>query len=253
MHLWQKLNITCIFLFLQGIIASLFEVGAISVFVFVVMAELPPVVSLLLLGGVFFYQIAVDIWYVNTCSCTCRKPECVERQCRRGYNNLSNEEHGGVDDGPVKAAVKTPTVRTPTVIYYCFDMLLENRIVKTAALLIQVASMAVFIGFWCYTFNEFPNVGGSLYKLKAIVAIPICLLVLSFIWTNTFQDWIALIYNNKEGVKTARYKSSKLVLCMSLVCMSFQRTQIFPSSKITMCVCVIFIVVIVTAHSIAVQ
>ncbi len=200
--------------------ASVLEVGAISVFVFLVMAELSPDSSLLLLCGVFFCQIAVDCWQVNTCSCS--KVDCVNktRRCRRGYEVLIDQEQGGLESSStlsnvssdqMTTSVAVRKVRKATVVHSCFKTLFENKFVKCVALLLQFVSLGVFIGRWCYVFIG--NNHSLLHGLRMVIAAPLCLLVLSFVWTNKFQEWIASV--NKIEDKTARFKSSKL--CMTII------------------------------------
>lgn len=169
-----------------------------SVFVFLVLAELPPDTSLFLLSGVFICQIAVDIWYVDMC--TCCNSQCARRTCRQGYQQVGAEE-GLANNLDQDAQVLERRIRKPTLIKNFFKMLLENKFIKMTAFFIQAGSLIVFIAL-CY--NEF--------EVKIIVLLPICLLVLSATWTNKFQDWIAEANTSSpENVKTARFKSSKLL------------------------------------------
>ncbi len=209
--------------------ASILEVGAISVFVFLVMAELPPDISLLLLCGVIFCQIAVDWWHMQgICDCAKDISQSLREtyQSLRGYENINNLErrpgleagleeadsleasHDALsissvyDHGRAQIGVRKP--QKVMIVYNCFKALLENRIVKFIALLVQFASVVVFIGLWCHVFIA--SNGSLCYGLRTIIAAPLCLIVLSIVWTNKFQEWIASV--NQAKAKTARYKSS---------------------------------------------
>lgn len=194
--------------------ASILEVGAISVFVFLVMAELPPDISLLLLCGVFICQIAVDLWYVDSCivknihQCVRKRDGCNIVRNRPGGLEASEGSETSSNPGSEKATVKVmtePKTRKVTIVYNCFEMLLENKIVKSIALILQLASLVFFICRWCYVFMM--SDGSLLYGTRILTAAPLCLIVLSLVWTNKFHEWIASV-GRAEG-KTARFKSSK--------------------------------------------
>ena len=178
-------------------------------FVFLVMAELPPGISLLLLSGVFFCQIAIDIVYTKKICCGLnRKPS--------EYNNLEDSLQDSQQKETLDSEQEAITVSSVQLgklrkFLSVLKLLLENKTVKILALSLQFSSVIIFIALWCVNFMSYANTGlTDLYRTRPMIALPICLLVLSGIWTNKFQDWITKV--NKNGMydnRTARYKSSK--------------------------------------------
>ena len=162
-----------------------------TIFVYLVLPELSPGVGILLLCGVFVFQICVDLvrtpnkfWGQNY-GCCCRDTE------RNGYDTIA-----------------LPRVRKWKIIGYfvCFvQVMLENKITKFFALLLQIGGIFGFIAIWVF---HTKSLGYNM--LRPMIAYPLVAFVLSFVWSNFFQDKIAEVHKNKtkEGV-TARFKSSK--------------------------------------------
>ncbi len=200
---------------MQGAFGSVLEVGAISVFVFLVMAELPPDISLLLLCGVFMSQIAVDIVYTKKMCCVlgCTLPSNE----MRAYRNIddstldSSSEHAAEQTERTISGVHLGKMRKFLGV---LKLLLENKTVKVFALFLQLSSIIVFIALWCLVFMSSTN----LYKTRPMIALPICLLVLSALWTNKYQVWITKRNRHPSSdTITARYKSSKKVATLHFV------------------------------------
>ena len=171
---------------------------AICVFVFLVLAGFPPGISIFLLSGVVFCQIAVDFFYTkkNCCGIDCSK---LNSSDRNGYENLQ------------KGAAQSPSMGKTQKIFGFLNMVFENRIIKLLALFLQLASIITFIVLWaCFYTGPYHELPMFSNKLRPLIALPLCLIVLSVIWTNKFQDYIAKIYTHQiHDDRTARYKSSK--------------------------------------------
>ena len=174
----------------QGIGFAVLEVFTISTFVFLVLSYLPPNVSILILSGVFPVQIIIDI-YCNRVPC---KPSPATR---RQYQNLD------MMVTPVR-----PSKRLAVLKEYS-RMALENKVVKYIALVLQVGGilgLAIFLGV------RRPE-GTALSKiLRPIIAFPIALLIMSFIWSDKVQKLIAHTKRKVGKSCTARYKSSKFII-----------------------------------------
>ena len=152
------------------------EVLAISVFVFLVLSYLPPDVSILLLNGVFVVQIIIDIFYTP-----CRPHQC-DSELRKKLNKI---------------------LRIVRVIF-------ENKFTKLLALGLQVAgiiSLAIYLGITLYDEQD-----SDMKALRPVIAFPLVLIVMSFIWSDRIQKLLAKA-KDKENTPishSARYKSSKL-------------------------------------------
>ncbi len=189
-------------------------------FVMLVMTELPPDISLLLLCGVFVTQLVLDAVYTEKicCKLTCSVP----RNEMRGYRNLDGDDDsifkssGDYSNDPNQEQNETTIsgvhLGKMRKFLRFLKFILENKIVKIFAVLLQLSSVVVFIVLWYTVF--FPSVTSdyNFYKLLPIIAFPICLLILSVIWTNKYQIWIAKAQNTpitSETKAEARYKSSE--------------------------------------------
>ena len=95
----------------------------------------------------------------------------------------------------------------------CFRRLLENRFVKIIALVLQavgILALAIFLGVMK---QDIDNGGSAAVSkiLRPVIAFPIALLILSFIWSDKVQKLIAHTKPKVGECRTARYKSSKLL------------------------------------------
>lgn len=164
-----------LFLFLQGLIFSAVEVLAISVFVFLVLSYLPPDVSILLLNGVFVVQIIIDIFHTP---------------CR---------PHQRDSERPKK----------PNKILGIVRVIFENKFTKLLALGLQVAgiiSLAIYLGIRLL----YDEQDSYMKALRPIIAFPLVLIVMSFIWSDWIQKLLAKAKVKTAIFHSARYKSSKL-------------------------------------------
>lgn len=213
-------------------IGSILEVGAISVFVFLVLAELPPDISIFLLSGVFICQFAFDAFYTKKVCCGL---DCKIKR-NTNYSDLDDssqgpEQNGGLSPEDANTAATT-SVKQLGGLHKCLDILkslLENKTVKILALCLQVSSMVVFIAMWCTVFMSYENTHLTLtYKIRPMIAMPICLLVLSFLWTHKYQEWITKVNKRFTGDnQTARYKSSKCKMLTNIIYITFHVYSLF--------------------------
>ena len=179
---------------IQGIVGSIVEVFAITIFVYLVLPEISPGVGIMLLCGVFFFQIVVDIfktpnWFCGQNRCSCFNTE------RNGYDHITGHHNFNLK-----------TIKWAKVFEYfvrCVQVLLENKVTKVLALLLQILGIIGFISLWVSKMK-----GHGYDMIRPMVGFPLVILVLSFIWTNWFQEKIAEPHTQMNNV-TARFKSSK--------------------------------------------
>lgn len=167
-----------------------------TTFVYLVLPEVSPGVGILLLCGVFIFQICIDIvktpnWYWGQ-----RQGYCARAGERNGYDNM--------------AAGNRQNLRCWVVMRYfvCIvQVLFENKIAKVIALLLQIIGIFGFIGMWVINLKPL-----NYNMTRPMVGYPLAILVLSVIWSNFYQDKIAEAHKprrNQDDI-TARFKSGKL-------------------------------------------
>ena len=82
-------------------------------------------------------------------------------------------------------------------------MIFENKTTKLLALGLQltgIVGLAIYLGLH-----------DDVNTLQPVIAFPLVLIVMSFIWSNWIQKLLAKANNMKAGTfHSARYKSSKL-------------------------------------------
>ena len=161
--------------FLQGLIFSAVEVLAISIFVFLVLSYLPPDLSILLLNGVFVAQIIINSFHTP-----CRPNHASELHRRIKSKKLNK-------------------------ILGIIRMIFENKITKLLALGLQltgIVGLTIYLGINLYD--------GDVNTLRPVIAFPVVLTVMSFIWSNWIQKLLAKPKMKAGTFHSARYKSSKL-------------------------------------------
>ena len=172
-----------------------------TIFVYLILPELSPGVGILLLCGVFTFQICVDFvrtpnrfWGQNMGLC-CRDVE------RNGYNAVPAQQ---------VRSTKWSFVRYLVCIV---QVLLENKITKAIAFLLQVVGIFGFIGIWVLLVRKFD------YNMtRPMIGYPLVVFALSVIWSNFYQEKIAavpLTTSSIEGV-TARFKSSEYMVLYNI-------------------------------------
>lgn len=164
-----------------------------TVLVYLVLPSLSPGVGMLLLCGVFFFQIIFDTfktphWYWcqnNRCSCAVGE--------RSGYDPLRTSRQ--------KLSMRERFVRFVQII-------LENKVMKIVALLLQVFGVVGFIAAWMIGMKT-----SDIDKIRPLVGAPLALLALSLVWSSWFQKKVNDPYIIKRDLPrevTARYKSGKM-------------------------------------------
>jgi hypothetical protein len=166
-----------------------------TVLVYLVLPQLSPGVGMLLLCGVFFFQIIIDTfktphWYWcqnNRCSCAVGE--------RNGYDLLRASRQ--------KLSLMERFVRFVQIIF-------ENKVMKLIALLLQIFGVIGFIAAWVIGMNT--NDLDYNFEIRPLVGAPLAILVLSLVWSSWFQKKVN--DPHKRGLQrnvTARYKSGKLI------------------------------------------
>ena len=177
------------------------------VLVFLVLTELSPGVAILVLNGVFFVQILIDV------RSSIRRKPCPSDNCPRRwtYDTIGEEDDREYEDIP------NPLERRRHMYYMkCLRGLqgiTEHYVVKVIAGLLQLIGVAGLIGYWVYKVRSGHGAAKSSVYTRALISLPLVLLALSVIWSNKFQEAIARSHVRKNDKKvSARYKSSELIL-----------------------------------------
>lgn len=169
-----------------GAFASLFEVLAISVLVYIVLPSLLPDVSILLLNGVFTVQILIDISQTKTSCCT-----------PTGYRPLEQDDRDREGQ-----QVEVPGERPKLVKRGC-EALLENRTTKILAFLLQFLGICALGAFSEFDYSKSRFTQDLPVILATSISIPIVLFILSLIWSNRMQEFIS----RGPSTHSARFKS----------------------------------------------
>ena len=173
-----------------------------TTFVYLVLPEVSPGVGILLLCGVFFFQICIDIvktpnWYWGQGQgCCARAGE------RNGYDALPLGNRQNL------TSCNWETWWTIFRYFVCIvQVLFENKIAKAVALLLQLVGIFGFIGMWVVNVQHL-----SYNMVRPMVGYPLAIFVLSVIWSNFYQEKIADAHNPRRNQEnqdiTARFKSS---------------------------------------------
>lgn len=167
----------------QGIAGSGVEVVMMTTFVYLVLPEISPGAGIFLLCGVFFFQIILDFGYTQKWF-WCQHDGC---SCPRQGQNFSRLRR-----------------RSKVEYVVCIaQLILENRIMKMVALMLQIAGIFGFIGVWII---HMKHRGYNI--IRPMVGYPLGIIILSVLWSTWFQEKIATPYGRKP-LHTARYKSSR--------------------------------------------
>lgn len=161
------------FLSVQGIVGSILEVFATTVFVYLVLPEIPSGIGILLLCGVFSFQTLVDIRNQNRHQ---MKPT-KQKRTKGGYLRIQDSDTGDQDQSDLVDSYKC------SVMYF----ILEDRIVKILALLIQFIGIVGFSMSWGLKSKEYTYD----FIVQPVIGYPLVAFVLSVLWSNFFQTVIA--------------------------------------------------------------
>ena len=169
---------------LQGIAGSSVEVVVMTIFVYLVLPEISPGPGIFLLCGVFFFQIFVDFCYTQKWF-WCQHDGCSCTQQGHDFTHLHR--------------------RSKVEYVVCIvQLLLENRVMKVLALLLQATGIFGFIGVWVVHMNHH---GYNI--IRPMIGYPLGIILLSVLWSTWFQQRIATPHSREPQNNTARYKSSK--------------------------------------------
>ena len=154
--------------------------------VYLVLPEISPGAGILLLCGVFFFQIMVDIYHTQNWIWCQNDGCCCARSERRGFSRLRR--------------------RSKVEYVVCFvQLILENRMMKIIALLFQTVGIFGFIGIWV---SNMKHRGYNM--IQPMIGYLLGILLLSVIWSTWFQEKIAAPHRQRESQSnTARFKSCK--------------------------------------------
>ncbi len=175
--------------------------------VYVVLVIFPIGVSILLLHGVFVFQIAVDVKRTySTKKCVhknCQSPMALLR--RFGYNNVDESGNPLLDEHE-----EEPRTWLYKALKFV-DYILENWVTKSVALLLQCVGFFVFLLFWSLKVMHNDD-----FYMCAIIGLPVVVLCMSVLWSNLYQEGIAMPTKRQGGrgsddssKKNARYKSGE--------------------------------------------
>ena len=166
-----------------------------SIFVYLVLSELHPAVSILVLNGVFFAHIAIDLYSSYYKKTNCNPNNYQNQLQRREYTEL-NENNEAESDPFV---TRDPVVNQDRNKLY---HKMKNPL-KVAGFLLQLIGL-VSIFFFCFMVEKKEN---EYSYLRPLIALPLVLLVMSIIWSNRFQEATAKPYLLTCNKVSSRYKS----------------------------------------------
>ena len=156
-----------------------------TTFVYLVLPEISPGAGILLLCGVFFFQIIVDFCYTQRWF-WCQHDGCC---CASGEQRDFSHLHR-------KSKVE--------YVVCIVQLILENRMMKIVALMLQIIGVFGFIGTWAYHMKH-----RGYNMIRPMVGYPLGIVVLSVIWSSWFQEKIATPHRSEQQSNRARYKSSR--------------------------------------------
>ena len=152
---------------------------------YLILPEVSSGAGILLLSGVFVAQIAMDVYntpipYFGPCRQKC---SCLKGQ-QKQYRRINSDPE-----------ISPVTVHQSHSMCSKAGVIIENKIVKVFALLLQLAGIIGFSALWSKLSMD------TRYKsLRPIIGYPIVIIVLSIIWTNLFQEYIAQPRKSEEDL-----------------------------------------------------
>lgn len=205
---------------MQGIGVSIAEVLAISTFVFSFLCHVTPKLALFSMSSLFVFQFFLDIFYTEKFACSCPPRTTDNHQSREGYDTIDMQETGTLLENrhsQVQPVLQRrgdnffsnaifASERIALKIKQVLGNLLQNKIVKTIAFLLQVVgTLALAVLIWKEVHKSDPK-----GYLKPIIGLPLSVIVLSIIWSNKVQEFIAAPGNTSCKLPySARYKAGE--------------------------------------------
>ena len=135
----------------------------------------------MLLSGVFVAQIAIDSYYTPNI-CHLQKCKCQQ------LNNSSSESIRNLEEMPQKSVAIHQRSS--------FLVILENKVVKFFAFLLQVAGI---FGFSALTLCSKLLGNQNSMSYRTIIGYPVFCIVQSVLWSNVVQDFIAKPGSRENG------------------------------------------------------
>ena len=184
---------------------------SITVFVYLVLPEIPSGIGILLLCGIFSFQTLVDFrmfWNQN------KQMKPMQRRTRGEYLRIQDS-----DTGDQNQRLGDPVEPWKCSVMCFIAFLFENRIMKMLAFLLQLIGILGFSISWGLKSQE--HTYGLI--LQPVIGYPVVAIVLSVLWSNFFQTEISKpkqerdkpMEEEKEIIK-ARFKSSKCIIIIFL-------------------------------------
>ncbi len=179
-----------------------------SVLVFLVLSELSPGISILLLSGVFLCQTPLEIkraFHPKPLNCNVRN-----RRQRNQYDIVdgNNRDLKALlpEDPPDPVIIDQPDKFNSAKIKILgrLECIFEHWGTKGLAYFLQLAGLGGLIIFWAYTLAHQPP---DRKNYRHLVGLPLVLVAMSVIWSDRFQEEVASSYKKNSS---ARYKSSEL-------------------------------------------
>ena len=200
------------------------EVLAISTFIFSVLCHLTQKLALFSTSAVFLFQFFLDIFYTSKNTCSCESLFATPHSAPRNYGpgtaaesqNLRGRREGQQREEEGEEGEDNSHGNTPKkMIMRVLSDLFQNRVTKTVAFLLQILGilgLAGVIGL------EFQKTSEPEVYLEPVIGLPLSIIVLSIVWSNKIQEYIAAPGKaswNRPYIKyNARYKASKCIIIL---------------------------------------
>ena len=148
-----------------------------SILIFLVITQFTPAVSIFLFSGVFITQTILNVFDHNACC-----------------NFKTSKQHIAPPEDPENRSNKCSVCSGTSF----------SVASKLLAFLLQVVGVFGVVGYYVYDTVVF----GAPIEYRVVVGLPLAIFVLSVVWSNRCQEFIA---RSSNSLMSARYKSSKLL------------------------------------------
>ena len=184
-----------------------------SVFVFSVLCYLTPELALLSTQSVFLSQLAMDTYYTP----------CSNRLIKNNNRHYDSVDYGqrhpllkGRDEEESK--IEFIANRFCSKVRQILGEILDNKLTKVTALILQVIGAGGLLGILILSCKSQQS-----YLLVPVIALPLSIITLAFLWSNKFQDEfvstpardtsVAVDSEGEPGtVSSTRHKASESLL-----------------------------------------